>query len=130
MQESDGLDELDALARAVVDAAFHVHQALGPGLLESAYEVCLCHELAKRGLKFERQVSVPVEYENIKLDAGFRIDVLVGHCLIVEIKAVETLVPLHRAQLMTYLRLKRLRLGLLINFNVVRFKDGIRRIIL
>lgn len=124
------LDELDVLARQVVDAAFHVHQALGPGLLESAYEVCPCHELARRELKFERQVSVPVEYEGIKLDAGFRIDVLVDQRLIVEIKAVESLLPLHRAQLMTYLRLKRVPLGLLINFNVPRFKDGIRRVIL
>ncbi len=114
----------EELAKAVVNAA------LGPGLLESVYEVCLVHELHKRGLSLERQVTLPIEYAGVKLDAGLRLDLLVEDELIVELKAVETMHPLFVAQLLTYLKLTGKKLGLLINFNVPLIKDGIRRVIL
>jgi GxxExxY protein len=120
-------DEIDRIARVVVDAAFQVHVALGPGLLESVYESCLCHELAERNIRFERQKLLPVRYRNLQIDAGLRLDLLVEECVIVEIKSVESLHPIHEAQLITYLKLSDLRLGLLINFNVMRIKDGIKR---
>ncbi|MFZ9739783.1 MAG: GxxExxY protein, partial [Prochlorotrichaceae cyanobacterium] len=110
--------------------AFTVHSALGAGLLESVYEVCLEYELTKRGLKVDRQVALPVIYDNIRLDAGFRLDLLVNRCVIIELKAVETLLPVHTAQVMTYLKLSKHRLGLLINFNVPLIKSGIKRIVL
>jgi len=117
-------------ARKTVDCAFRVHLALGPGLLESVYEVCLCHELHKSGLAFERQVSMPVLYDGLRLDAGLRLDVVVSGCVIVELKAVEQILPVHKAQMLTYLKLSGIRLGLLINFNVPTIKTGIQRIIL
>jgi len=120
----------DAVARQVVDAAFAVHNALGPGLLENVYEVCLVHELNKKGIKVERQVMLPVIYDNVRLDAGLRLDLVVGDCLIVELKAIETLLPVHKAQLLTYLKLSGYRLGLLINFNVPVIKNGIQRVAL
>ena len=120
----------DALATQVVDAAFRIHKALGPGLLESAYEHCMRHELAKRQVPFEAQVTLPVTYDGTQIDAGFRADLLVGDNLIVELKAVERLMPIHEAQLLTYLRLSRRRLGLLINFNVRLIKHGIKRMAL
>ncbi|WP_026734008.1 GxxExxY protein [Fischerella sp. PCC 9605] len=123
-------EELDRVAAQVVDAAFQVHSTLGPGLLESVYEVCLEHELTKRGLSVEKQVPLPVVYDNIYIEAGFRLDLLVDRCLIVELKAVEVLLPVHTAQLLTYLKLSRCRLGLLINFNVPLIKDGIKRLVL
>lgn len=119
----------EELAKAVVEAAFAVHSALGPGLLESVYEVCLVHELHKRGLRLERQVTLPVEYDGMKLDAGLRLDLLVEDELIVELKAVEIMHPVFTAQLLTYLKLTGRKLGLLINFNVPLIKDGIRRVI-
>ena len=122
--------ELERLATVVVDAAFKVHAALGPGLLESVYEICLAHELSKRGLRFQTQVAFPIVYDGVKLDAGLRIDLLVEGQLVIELKAVEVLLPLHEAQLLTYLKLANKRLGLLINFNVPKIKDGIKRIIL
>jgi GxxExxY protein len=122
-------EELDRIAKTVVDAAFHVHSNLGPGLLESVYETCLTHELEKRQLIVERQVALPVWYDGIKLEAGLRIDLLVGKSLLIELKAVETLLPVHKAQLLTYLKLTGLRLGFLINFNVPVIKDGIIRIV-
>ncbi|WP_142848567.1 GxxExxY protein [Telmatospirillum sp. J64-1] len=122
--------ELDTLARQVVDAAFKVHTALGPGLLESVYETCLCHELGKRSLKVARQVGVPVFYDGLRIEAGFRVDLLVEDALIVEIKAAEMHNRLFEAQLLTYLKLTGLRLGLLINFGVPQIKHGIRRFIL
>jgi GxxExxY protein len=122
-------EELDALAHQVVDAAFRVHTQLGPGLLESVYEICLVHELSKRGLGLERQVALPVFYDGVRIEAGFRLDLVVAGELIVELKAVESLLPIHKAQVLTYLKLSRLRLALLINFNVPLIKDGIRRII-
>ncbi|MEI8310733.1 MAG: GxxExxY protein [Verrucomicrobiota bacterium] len=117
-------------ARKTVDCAFRVHRALGPGLLEGVYEVCLCHELHKSGVAFERQVSMPVLYDGLRLDAGLRLDVVVAGCVIVELKAVEQILPVHKAQMLTYLKLSGIRLGLLINFNVPTIKTGIQRIIL
>ena len=122
--------EVDGVARSIVDAAFAVHTALGPGLLEGVYEVCLAHELTKRGLKVERQIHLPVVYEDLRLDAGLRLDMVVSDCVIVELKAVEAVLPVHKAQMLTYLKLTGHRLGLLINFNVPLIRDGIKRIIL
>lgn len=122
--------EVEHIATIVFESAFKVHRVLGPGLLESVYEVCLCHELTKAGLKFRRQVELPVIYDSIRLESGFRIDVLVEEEIVVELKAVETMIPLYEAQIMTYLKLTGKRLGLLINFNVALLKDGIKRIIL
>jgi GxxExxY protein len=119
----------DMIAREIVDSAFAVHTALGPGLLESVYEQCLIHELQTRGLRVERQVILPVLYRDIRIDAGFRMDALVDDLVVVEIKAVERIMPIHEAQLLTYLKLSRKRLGLLINFNIPLIKDGIRRLI-
>lgn len=114
----------------IIGAAIEVHRALGPGLLESAYEECLCHELNLRKIPFERQKPLPVEYKGVKLDCGYRLDLLVDNSVVVELKAVETIEPIHEAQLLTYLKLGGWRLGLLINFNVPVLKDGIRRRVL
>jgi GxxExxY protein len=122
--------ETEQVAKQVVDAAFAVHKNLGPGLLESVYEVCLCHELRRRGIPFCNQVALPVVYDGIRLDAGLRMDILAGEAVIVELKAVERHNPLFEAQLLTYLKLTGYRLGLLINFNVALIKDGIKRIVL
>jgi GxxExxY protein len=122
--------EVNEVARKVVDAAYAVHKALGPGLLESVHELCLAHEVTKRGMMVERQLALPVVYDGIPLDGGLRLDMLVQECVIVEIKAVETILPVHKAQLLTYLKLSGYRLGLLVNFNVPLIKDGISRIIL
>jgi GxxExxY protein len=121
---------VEAVATQVIDAALSVHRALGPGLLESVYETCLAHELTKRGLAFERQLTLPVVYDGIRLDAGLRIDMRVEECVVVELKAAERLLPLFEAQLLTYLKLAEKRLGLLINFNSPLLKDGIKRLIL
>ena len=123
-------DELNELSRDIVDAVFHIHQELGPGLLESVYEACLCHELARRGLKFERQATLPVVYDGMEIEAGLRIDLWVEKKLVVELKSVETLLDIHKAQLLTYLKLTNCRLGLLVNFNVPVIRQGIRRIAL
>ena len=123
-------EETEQLAEQIVDSAFQVHSALGPGLLESVYEVCFVHELHRRGIAFETQVHLPVRYRDLKLEAGLRLDVLVAGCIIVEIKAVETLLPVHKAQLLTYLKLTGHHLGFLINFNVALIKDGLRRMVL
>jgi GxxExxY protein len=122
--------ETHRVAREVVDSAFKVHSTLGPGLIESVYEACLVHELHTRGLQTERQVSRPVLYGNLRLDAGLRLDLVVDNLVIVELKAVESVLPVHKAQLLTYLKLSGFRLGLLINFNTVLIKDGIHRIVL
>ena len=106
-----------------------VHSALGPGLLESAYEACLKHELMKRGLEVKCQVELPVCYDGIELDAGYRIDLLVSDEIIVELKSVDKIAPIHEAQLLSYLKLSNLHVGLLINFNVVHLKDGIKRMV-
>ncbi len=118
------------MARQVVDAAFAVHSTLGPGLIESVYERCLCHELAERGLDFKRQLSLPVLYKGVRLDGGLRLDLLVADRVIVELKTVESITGVHKAQLLTYLKLTECRLGLLINFNVPRIRDGIVRLAL
>ncbi len=127
-QEIDG--ELDALARLVVDSAFAVHKALGPGLLESAYEICLGLELRSRDIACESQVPVAVTYRGATIESAFRLDMLVGNRLVVELKSVEKILPIHEAQLLTYLRLSGNRLGLMINFNVPLIKDGIRRLVI
>jgi GxxExxY protein len=119
----------DAAARQIVDAAFAVHAALGPGLLESVYEQCLEYELRSRNLLVVRQVALPVVYREKTIDAGFRIDMVVNDLVMIEIKAAEKLLPIHEAQLLTYLKLSGMRVGLLINFNTVLIKDGIRRLI-
>jgi len=123
-------DETNLIAHQIVDAAFAVHSTLGPGLLESVYEACLCHELTKRGLSFKRQLSLPVIYDDVKLDVGLRLDLLVANLVIVELKAVEMVQEVHKAQLLTYLKLTGHRLGLLINFNVPVIRKGITRLAL
>ncbi len=117
-------------AQAVVDAAYRVHSGLGPGLLGCVYEACLCHELRKMSITFEAQAAVPVLYDGITLDAGLRLDLLVDDSVVVELKAVEKVLPVHEAQLLTYLKLTGCRLGLLINFNVPLVRDGIKRMAL
>ena len=121
---------LNQISGQVVSACYAVHSALGPGLLESVYESCLIYELRKRGLKVEGQVILPIVYDNLKIEGGLRLDLLVENCVIVELKAVESLLPVHKAQLMTYLKLSGNRLGLLINFNVPIIKEGIKRVVL
>jgi len=117
------------LAKIVFDAGMKVHKALGPGLLESAYEECLYYELQKCGLSVDKQKTLPLIYEEIKLDAGYRVDLLVEKKLILEIKSVDALNDIHFAQILTYLKLSECKLGLLINFNSVLFKDGVKRVI-
>jgi len=120
----------NALTYSIIGAAIEVHRLLGPGLLESAYEECLCHELHLRGIPFERQKPIPVVYKGVKLESGYRLDLLVAGQVVLELKAVEALCPIHEAIMLTYLRLSDHHLGLLINFNVIVLKDGIRRYIL
>jgi len=123
------MTDINSISGAIVDAAFHIHRTLGPGLLESVYEVVLAHELKKRGLRVERQKPVPIEFEGIRFEEGFRADLIVEDCVIVELKSVEDLSRVHSKQLLTYLRLLDYRLGLLINFGAPLIKDGIRRIV-
>jgi len=123
-------DETEVVARDIVQAAFAVHFALGPGLLESVYEVCLAHELHQRGVAFEQQLGLPVTYGRLRLDAGLRLDFLVAKRVIVEVKAVEALLPVHRAQVLTYLKLSGHHLGFLIHFNVPLIKEGLKRVVL
>lgn len=122
--------EAEKIAKEIVDSAFKVHKTLGPGLLESVYEVCMTHELVGRGLSVETQLDVPIHYDDILIKAGFRLDMLVEKEIIVELKAVEQMHPVFDAQIMTYLKLANKRIGFLINFNVPLIKDGIKRIIL
>jgi GxxExxY protein len=119
--------DLNDISGKIIECAIKVHKALGPGLLESAYEVCLAHELKKAGLRADRQIAIPVIYDGLRLDAGYQLDLLVEDLVILELKAVETILPIHEAQLLTYLRLANKKLGLLINFNVSLLKNGIRR---
>lgn len=121
--------EINDVTGQVIDAAIKVHSELGPGLLESAYEACLVHELRKRSLRVGTQVPLPIEYDGDYLDVEYRIDLLVENLVIVELKAVEKLVPIFDAQLLSYLKLSKLHVGLLINFNVTRLKDGLRRVV-
>ncbi len=122
-------DRLDQITDSIIGAAIEVHRALGPGLLESAYEACLAFELAERGLKIEQQKPLPVIYREVKLDCGYRLDILVENAVIVEIKVVDRLAPIHKAQLLSYLRLSGCKVDLLINFNVKVLKDGIVRVV-
>ena len=120
----------EGTAGTIIAAAIEVHRELGPGLSESAYHSCLCRELALRGVPFQTEVDLPVDYKGIHLDCGYRIDLLVENKIVVELKSVEKLLPIHQAQLLTYLRLSKLRVGLLINFNVRMLRDGVLRRIL
>ncbi len=122
--------EPNQITKAVIGAAIEVHRALGPGLLESAYEECLCQELSLRDVPFERQRPLPLQYKGVLLDCGYRLDLLVGDLVVVEIKAVEGLLPIHEAQMLTYLRLGGWQVGLLLNFNVTQLKRGIQRVVL
>jgi GxxExxY protein len=122
--------DVEKVGKAVLDAAFKVHTALGPGLLESVYETCTAFEVRGSGLHVATQVTLPVVYRDIQMDAGLRLDMLVENCVIVEMKSVENMNPIYEAQLLTYLKLTGLRLGFLINFNVVRLKDGIKRMVI
>jgi GxxExxY protein len=122
-------DELNRITERIIGAAIEVHRALGPGLLESAYEACLAYELATQGLGVERQKPLPIVYRDVTLDCGYRIDLLVDGAVIVEIKAVDRLAPIHDAQVLSYLRLSGLNVGLLINFNLKLLKKGIRRLV-
>ena len=123
-------EAVDRVATEIVDAAYRVHSELGPGLLESAYEMCLEHELKKRGLTVRRQASLPVVYDSIEIEAGYRLDLVVEDSVIVELKSVDTLMQIHVAQVLTYLKLGGFKLGFLMNFNVTRIKDGMKRIVL
>ncbi len=116
------------ISSKIIGACIEVHKQLGPGLLESTYEICLAHELKLMGLEVKQQVALPVVYKDIKLNAGYRIDMIVNNKVIIEIKSVDALAPIHTAQLLTYLKLKELKLGLLINFNSVKLIDGLKRI--
>ena len=122
-----GID-INNLTGKVIGAAIEVHKALGPGLLESAYEECLCHEFKLRSFPFERQKELPIEYKGLKLDCGYRLDIVVWSKIILELKSCSELQPIHEAQLLTYLKLTGLKVGLLINFNVPVLKEGIKRL--
>ena len=121
---------INQITQETIGAAIEVHRKLGPGLLESAYRKCLCQELTLRGIPFQTELGLPLEYKGIHLEAGYRLDILVAGLVVVEVKAIEKLAPIHEAQLLTYLRLGGWRVGLLINFNSVLLKDGIRRKVL
>jgi len=122
--------ELNEMTGQIVNAAFKVHSQLGPGLLEKVYEICLCHEISKLGLEYERQTYIPITYDGLTFDEGLRLDVLVNNCVICEIKALETINPVWEAQVLSHLKLTGIRVGLLINFNVSLMKDGIRRFVM
>jgi GxxExxY protein len=117
------------VTNAVIGAAIEVHRHLGPGLLEGIYEECLCYELSRMGLTFQRQVKLPIEYKGVKLDCGYRIDLVVADCVVVELKTVDEFTPIHSAQLLTYLKFSGKQVGLLINFNVPILKKGLKRIV-
>jgi len=121
--------QMNAITEQIIGAAMEVHRAIGPGLLESAYEVCLVYELRERGYRIEQQKPLPVVYKGVQLDCGYRLDMVVNECVIVEIKAVEKLTTVHEAQLLSYLRLLNCRVGLLLNFHCAMLKNGIRRIV-
>jgi len=120
----------ESIAKKIVDAAYTVHKTLGPGLLEKVYEICFCHELSKRGLKYQRQVDIPIVYDGITFDEGLRLDVLVEELIICELKAVDEINPVWEAQILSHLKLTDKRLGFLINFNVRLIKNGIKRFII
>ena len=124
------VDAPEALTSRVIGLAMEVHRALGPGLLESAYEECLCFELTSRGIPFARQVPLPIIYKSVRLDCGYRMDLVVQGVLIIELKTIERILPVHEAQLLTYLRLSGITTGLILNFHMPVLKDGIRRLVL
>ena len=129
-ESTEKVKNVNELTELLIGCAIEVHRTLGPGLLESAYEVCLCRELSLRGIPFKRQVAIPVEYKGVKLDCGYRADLIVASLILVEIKAVDQLAPIHEAQLLSYLKLIGLKVGLLINFNERVLTHGIRRKVL
>ncbi|MDA0660557.1 MAG: GxxExxY protein [Planctomycetota bacterium] len=122
--------EFDEISNRVIGCAIEVHRHLGPGLLESAYEQCLAHELSHHGIAFDLQLALPVQYKDVRLDCGYRIDIFVENQLIVELKSVEEIRGIHEAQLLTYMKLTGVKVGLLMNFNVTKLKDGIKRFVL
>jgi GxxExxY protein len=122
--------EINQITETIIGSAIEVHRHLGPGLLESAYQSCLAREMALRNLSFEQEVTLPIDYKGVQLDCGYRLDFLIEHTVIVELKAVEKLQPIHEAQLLTYLKLTGCKVGLLINFNVPVLKQGIKRMVL
>ena len=126
MMDSDGLDQL---SKEVIGAAIEVHRVLGPGLLESVYEECLAWELTNRGVKIERQIAIPVRYKQLRIEDGYRIDMLVGKELILELKSVDSFQPVHTAQMLTYLKMTGFKLGLLLNFKVDAMRKGIKRVV-
>ena len=130
MIDQERLSYLNNISSKIIGAAIEVHKELGPGLLESVYEACLCQELKKQGLSFDSQVDLPIIYKGEITDKTYRVDILVENCVVVELKAVDTITPIHEAQLFTYMKLLQINLGLLINFNVEILKNGIRRRIL
>ncbi|MFM6925516.1 MAG: GxxExxY protein [Ferruginibacter sp.] len=130
MEFSNIPEELNELSNKIIGLAIKVHRALGPGLLESSYQECLCYELAMAGYRIEKEKALPLIYEEVKLDIGYRIDILVDGKIIIELKAVESITDVHIAQVLTYLKLSNNRIGLLINFNVKLLKDGIKRLVL
>jgi GxxExxY protein len=121
--------DINELTGQVIGAAIEVHKSLGPGLLESVYEACLCMELDFRSVPYQRQIEVPIQYRGMKLDCGYRLDLIVADCLIAELKACDVLQPVHEGQLLTYLKLTGLKVGLLINFNVPTLKEGLKRLV-
>ncbi len=123
------MNQANAITDTIIGSAIRVHRALGPGLLESAYEACLAYELAQSGIQFEQQKPLPVVYRGVRLDCGYRLDMVVDGCVIVEIKSVDQIAPIHKAQLLSYLRLMDCRVGLIINFNVRVLKDGVHRLV-
>jgi GxxExxY protein len=120
----------EEIFKRILDCSYKVHSALGPGLLESAYTECLLFELTDKGIKAEKQKALPLVYREVKLEAGYRIDLFVENCIVIEIKSVDELAEIHLAQILTYLKLSKCRLGLLVNFNVLHLKDGIKRVVL
>jgi len=122
-------DEVEHVGKIVLNAAYKVHSALGPGLLESVYETCLAYEVRESGIAVQTQVALPIVYAKLKIDSGLRLDLLAGNCVVVELKAVDVVHPVYQSQLLTYLKLSRFRLGFLINFNVTRLKSGITRMV-
>ena len=122
--------KFDKLSSLVIGCAIEVHKILGPGLLESAYEQCLAYELKRSNISFKLQYPLPIEYKDIKLDCGYRIDLLIDNKIIVELKSVDKILPIHQAQLLTYMKLSGIRIGLLMNFNVIYMKTGIKRMVL
>ncbi len=127
MKEQERMEREEFLAKEIVDCAFRVHKQLGPGLLEKVYEVCFCHELAKKGISFQRQIDIPIVYDGLIFEEGLRLDVLVEDRIICELKAKDELNPVWKAQIISHLKLTNKRLGFLINFNVPLIKDGIHR---